>query len=48
MPQSGQKCINLDQFLQKYKAGKGESYTHTRIGSIKNNIYGSYFIPKEK
>ena len=36
----------LGNFLQKNKSKKGETYTHTRIGDKKLNIYaGSYNIP---
>ena len=40
---------SLGEFLKNHKAEKGGSYTHTRIGDKKSNIYaGSYNIPHTK
>ena len=36
-------CNNIDQFLKNCKAEKGKEFTHTKIGSKENKIFGGVF-----
>jgi P4 family phage/plasmid primase-like protien len=44
-----QKYSNLNEFLKQYKTKENDNITHTRIGDIKNGIFGGkYSIPHDK
>ena len=39
----------FEQYIKNHTVAKGETYTHTKIGDPKQNIYaGSFFIPPEE
>ena len=43
------KETKYDKFLNKYKVGKGQLFTHTRIGNPSLGVFaGSYFIPENE